>query len=101
MTANAWCFNGQDQQTGAAVQQRISLQDNGGFVVTNFELDQAGKRGKETYRMEGTWYVKNNNTLAYTPKDGQEQEAPLRVDPQGPAGAPQMNLGGNAYDPCN
>jgi hypothetical protein len=39
-------------------------------------------------------------TIVYTPDGGEEQKEPLRVDPSGPAGAPQMTIGQVAYDPC-
>ncbi|MES2963076.1 MAG: hypothetical protein V4760_04240 [Bdellovibrionota bacterium] len=99
LSANPWCNNDNVNNR----QMRLVLSANGSAQVQQFAMN-AGARGTLQGEKKGSWHVENNSTLAYEMEDwGWNREA-IRLDPNGPAGAPQLVFGTApqtvAYDPC-
>jgi hypothetical protein len=96
LTKNFWCRS--ISQNNANHQLRLEFSNNGKFALTVFQLTANG-RGQQEMHNEGTYSIQGQ-TLVLT-ADNKPENHTIRLDPESPTGAPQLNVDNAPYDPCN
>ena len=96
LSRQPWCANFDTAQL------RFVLGADRKFVAEQYALEN-GMRGEVQGRSQGTWKL-IDATIEFN-VDGQKLTYPIRLDPSGPTGAPQLHVTAEdgsqtTYDPC-
>lgn len=96
LTKNFWCHSVSQNNTNH--QLRLEFSNDGKFGLTVFQLTANG-RGQQEMHNDGTYSIQGQNLVLTA--DNKPENHTIRLDPESPTGAPQLNVDNAAYDPCN